>query len=173
MTIFDAESLLKKGVLTDHPQTWADLGCGVGLFTRALSRLLPDGSTIYALDKNSQPEIKSENPKIEIRFKQSDIATEPLELPQLNGILMANVFHFIEDKLSFLEKLSPLFSEKENYIIAEYDRNQPNPWIPYPIELKALRSLFEKFGDFEITKLGEVKSSFGNQNIYAARISRN
>ncbi|MBE7179566.1 MAG: class I SAM-dependent methyltransferase, partial [Mucilaginibacter polytrichastri] len=32
------------------PQVWADLGCGDGLFSRALAGFLAQGSTIYAVD---------------------------------------------------------------------------------------------------------------------------
>jgi len=34
------------------PTTWADLGCGDGIFTRALAESLAAGSTIHAMDRD-------------------------------------------------------------------------------------------------------------------------
>jgi len=37
----DAVSLINsEEILKTHPQTWADLGCGTGLFTIALTEIL-------------------------------------------------------------------------------------------------------------------------------------
>jgi ubiquinone/menaquinone biosynthesis C-methylase UbiE len=35
------------------PQTWADLGCGDGIFTVALASLLPGGSVVHGMDINA------------------------------------------------------------------------------------------------------------------------
>ena len=55
MQISIAIALLEKGPdpSISH-QTWADLGAGNGLFTRALRTILGDKSTIYAIDKNAE-----------------------------------------------------------------------------------------------------------------------
>jgi hypothetical protein len=49
-----ALSLIEDGVdRTSVRQIWADLGAGNGVFTHALSTLLHDGSTLYAIDMNA------------------------------------------------------------------------------------------------------------------------
>jgi len=52
MTLPEAEALINCNHFNaPQPQTWFDLGCGSGLFSEALNRLLPKGSSIYAIDK--------------------------------------------------------------------------------------------------------------------------
>ena len=47
MQLTEAIKLIQhKGILQTEPQTWADLGCGAGLFTQALASLLHENSTI-------------------------------------------------------------------------------------------------------------------------------
>ncbi len=53
MTVQEATYLIRH----DHNKsfakdTWADLGCGSGIFTYALASLLKKGSTIYAIDRD-------------------------------------------------------------------------------------------------------------------------
>ena len=52
MQLSEAIELIQKiNIPGNKPQVWADLGCGDGLFTRALATLLPEGSIIHAVDK--------------------------------------------------------------------------------------------------------------------------
>ena len=63
MELENAIQLITKGVESNgQPQVWADLGAGSGLFSRALSSILPDKSIIHAVDKNykTAQQIKSQ-----------------------------------------------------------------------------------------------------------------
>ena len=40
-------------VVSTRPGTWADLGCGDGVFTLLLAELLPPGSNVYAVDRDA------------------------------------------------------------------------------------------------------------------------
>src|SRR5258708_39177013 len=52
MTIEDAFTLIRNTPNpTQQTATWADLGCGSGLFTRPLARLLRSVSSIYGIDR--------------------------------------------------------------------------------------------------------------------------
>ena len=68
MELGEAISLIQTDeIIQDKQTTWADLGCGSGLFTRALAGLLYTGSTIYAIDKNISSFQKSSFPNNDCR----------------------------------------------------------------------------------------------------------
>jgi hypothetical protein len=98
--------LLRGGVPTT-PQLWADFGAGTGNFSWALAELLANGSTIHALDRDAKPicaqqqRLSVHPPPVPILPVLADL-TKPLQLPLLNGILMANLLHFLHDQSNFL-----------------------------------------------------------------------
>jgi hypothetical protein len=60
MELREAISLIQTGeIIQDKQTTWADLGCGSGLFTRALAGMLYSDSIVYAIDKNMSSGTKS------------------------------------------------------------------------------------------------------------------
>ena len=108
MELNTAIRLIEKGVATSNiQQVWADLGAGTGTFTKALATLLSEGSTVYAIDQDSTAlsSIVLLSADIVLKKIQADFSTTELEIGQLDGVLMANSFHFIPDKESFLHRL--------------------------------------------------------------------
>lgn len=153
---------------------WADLGCGNGLFTKALATLLADGSIIYAIDKADtfRADNSISKSKTNIIFRKQDIEKEELELPPLDGILMANVLHYVKDKGSFLEKLKKTMKLDASFLIVEYDADQPVPhWVPFPLSFQAATQLFRQAGYKKIEKLGSQASLYQHSNLYSAIIT--
>jgi ubiquinone/menaquinone biosynthesis C-methylase UbiE len=155
------------------PKIWADLGCGNGLFTKALATLLADGSTIYAIDKADTFTVgnSSSKNKTSIIFKRQDIEKEDLDLPSLNGILMANVLHYVKDKELFIEKLKRILKPEGSFLLVEYDTDVPvSHWVPFPVSFRAATQLFQQAGYKKIEKLGSQASLYQHSNLYSAII---
>ncbi len=157
-----------------EPAVWADLGCGSGLFTGALARLLPPGSAIRAVDQtpSALPDAMPP-PDIRIDFMQLDFVRDELGLRGLDGILMANSLHYVADKSALLRKLERCMKPQGQFLIVEYDLEKPvQHWVPYPLSFTALKALFGSAGFATVEKLGEKRSSFGRGNLYTALVRR-
>ena len=162
-------------ISNDHlwPQgkaAWADLGCGNGLFAFALASLLAPGSTIYAVDKNVvrlDPSLPIKD--VEIKTLKLDFVSAELPLKRLDGILMANSLHYVQDKLALIQKLSDCLQPNGRFLIVEYDTDTPvTHWVPYPVSFHSLQSLFADAGFTNVHRLGEDVWSAGLQIEYAA-----
>jgi ubiquinone/menaquinone biosynthesis C-methylase UbiE len=162
MQAADAITLIKNGITGPQPQYWADLGCGNGTFTLALRSLLPPGSRLTAVDKESQ--------KLPVNFLKLDFEKDTLPLSGLDGILMANSLHFVADQPALIKKLEPCFAADPRFLIVEYDTAGPNRWVPYPIPFARLQQLFAEPGYNTITKLHEIPSRFGG-SMYSAIVT--
>lgn len=174
MNINDAINLIEKAIpQSDNPQTWADLGCGSGTFTIALAHLLPKGSHIYAIDSQSQNFPKVIGNNVSIDFIKADFEKTDFDFFNLNGILMANAVHYVEDKQSLILKLEKYLSADKRFLIIEYETTNTTHWVPYPITFQKLEELFKPFGNKKIHNIGERKSIYGPGNMYAAVINTN
>jgi trans-aconitate methyltransferase len=174
MELREAISLIKTDELNQEKQTtWADLGCGNGLFTRALAGLLYHGSTIYAVDRHISSFQQSSFPNdVIVKTMESDFVQDDLKLQNLNGILMANALHFVRNKKSFIEKMIPYFREPPVFLMVEYDTDLPNPWVPYPLSFETLKKLFTDLGFSVIQRINEKKSLYHSGRIYSVIITR-
>ncbi len=148
MELREAISLIQTDkIIQDTQTTWVDLGCGTGLFTRALAGLLYTGSTLYAVDKNISSFQNSRFPNmVAVKTIESDFILDDLNLQNIDGILMANAFHFVRNKKQFIEKLIPFFGSTPVFLLVEYDTDLPNPWVPYPLSFITLKKLFTELG---------------------------
>ena len=170
MQLQEALSLIQHSV-PQHATTWADLGCGDGIFTNALSQLLYEGSLIYAVDKNKRA-LNNVIVKHGMHLAKLalDFVNDDLPFRNLSGILMANAFHFVKDKDSFIRKIFSCLNKNGCLVIIEYDTDVANTWVPYPIGFSNLKKFFEAF-DYETEKLNTAPSRY-NGNIYSALVRR-
>ena len=148
---------------SDLANVWADLGCGSGLFTRALARILPDGSVVHALDKNFNPlkQIPDTFDGSKIKKHLSDFTKFDLPLNNLDGILMANSLHFVSNKNRLIDKIKNQLGSHGVFLIVEYERSFPSPWVPYPITYGKAKALFMENDFVSIRKLNELPSQYG------------
>ena len=162
--------LIERGILkSPEPQQWADLGAGDGFFTRALAAVVPKGSSIVAVDKNSSSfkSILGTPSHVEVEVRQSDF-TSLTWGENFDGILMANALHYVTDQRIFLTKLKAKLSHSGRLLIVEYERRQANPWVPYPIPLGKLQEIGMTAGFSSVEKLDETSSVYDNVMIYSA-----
>jgi ubiquinone/menaquinone biosynthesis C-methylase UbiE len=174
MILKDAIELIEHDWINDvdGPQTWADLGCGEGLFSQALAHLLEPGSHIYAVDKTKPASIPSYN-NVLIESRIYDFIKDGLVFPPLDGILMANSLHYVSDKKTLLNKLKLLLKPAAGFIIVEYDTDTPiQNWVPYPLSFQSLQNLFRQAGYDTIVPIGKRASVYGRANLYSALIKK-
>jgi SAM-dependent methyltransferase len=162
----DAVELIRAAV----PQrrkgaAWADLGSGKGLFTRALAIILGPGNLIYAVDRSRE----SFEPSFHgnrIEFHRLDFDEEELPFSNLDGVLMANSLHFVQDKRSLLFRLWKLLRQNGQLLIVEYELEQGNAWVPYPILSASLKALLAESGFNDIRLIGERQSIYQGRKMY-------
>ena len=174
MTPADARALIAHPSLSaGPPRVWADLGCGKGTFTLALAALLPDGSTIHAVD--SDPAALAVLPRtshhVAIVPHARDFIADAWPRGGLDGVLMANALHYVEDQDSFLESLVAAM-EEPRLLLVEYDTAAANPWVPFPLSRQTAARRLARAGLTSLTDLGRRASVFRRAAIYAILATR-
>lgn len=170
MELNEAIELIRyEGIAGTAASAWADLGCGSGLFSRALTGLLQAGSIVYAIDK--EPVSLESTNGVTIKPLQLDFVANPLPLQNLDGILMANSLHYVKDQYGFIKKAGACLKPGGSFLIIEYDTDNANPWVPYPLSYHSLLKLFHRAGYPNITRLHEHASIYRRANIYSVLIS--
>jgi SAM-dependent methyltransferase len=167
------EMLADSGVEALGPTTWADLGCGDGMFTLALAALLPAGSTIHAMDRDGAAlrRIPSANNGVRITTHRGDFTNRNWPFADLDGILMANSLHYVDDQAAFIRACAPRMTSQRRFLIVEYDTSEASRWLPYPVSQTRLTDLFEDAGYSSITVLRSRPSVYRRASLYAAVIA--
>jgi trans-aconitate methyltransferase len=156
------------------PATWADLGAGDGTFTLALAEALAPGSTIHAMDRDGSAlkRIVAYHHSVRIHTHRGDF-TKPLwPFGNLDGILVANSLHFVRDKAAFIRTCESHMAAASTFLVVEYDTDQANPWVPYPVSRLTLAKVFGAAGYSSIQPLGTRPSAYNRAQLYAVLIAR-
>ena len=169
----DHVRLLRDGI-SSPGGVGAELGSGRGAFTFALAELIGPEGTIYSVDRNQAAlrdqarsfQKRSTNHQPIIHYLNKDYM-QPISLPPLNGLLMANTLHFHEHKAVILKLIHDYLVPNGRIILVEYNSDLGNTWVPYPISYDSWRSSAEKIGYAGTHLLEKVPSSFMGE-IYSA-----
>jgi ubiquinone/menaquinone biosynthesis C-methylase UbiE len=168
----DHVALLARGVKQGEGGTWADLGAGTGAFTLALADLIGPHGVIHAIDRDraALAELRSSYvsavSQAELRNHVADF-TRRLDLADLDGIVMANSLHFVEDKPAVLTLVRGYLKHGGRLLVVEYDSDHGNPYVPHPLSFDTWQDLAATAGFVETRKLATVPSRF-LQRIYSA-----
>ncbi len=148
--------LLRKGV-PEQGGTWADLGSGGGAFTLALADLIGPQGHIYSVDKDrsrlseQQRVMHASFPAVKVDFLAADF-TQRLDLPPLDGIVMANSLHFVRNKEPVLQLIRSYLHPGGRLLLVEYDTDRGNMWVPYPFSYPTWEKMARQ-NDFVETQL--------------------
>jgi SAM-dependent methyltransferase len=168
----DAVALIRSAV-EGHDGVWADLGAGGGTFTRALAQLLDADSHVFAVDNHERAiaelgEVAASESKVTV--VHADF-TKRLDLPTLDGILLANALHFVEDATTVLRALTHKLRPGGRMVLVEYDRRSPSRWVPHPVSIADLPALAAGAGLPKFTVVESRPSNYEG-TIYVAVASR-
>ena len=169
----DHVNLLRGGVPAPGG-VWADLGSGTGAFTLALAELLGSGGEIYSVDKDrgalreQERAMQARFPEVTVHFLTADF-TQPLKLPRLDGIVLANALHF--QKYGTQGRVGQLLKSYlrpgGRLILIEYNVDHGNLWVPHPLSYQSWEKLARECGFAHTQLLATVPSRFLGE-IYAA-----
>ena len=159
-----AVTLLRPGIPVPGG-VWADVGCGDGIFTAALYRLVRPGGEIYAVDKNQRSLDGLARYFLE---NFSDAVLHPiradfirgLALPPLDGLLMANSLHFVRNKAPVLARLVDLLKPGGRLVVVEYNTDQGNFAVPHPLDEFEFLTLARRAGLHEAQIVARIPSTF-------------
>jgi len=180
MNYQDHVNLIRPANLPPGGQ-WADFGAGSGAFTLALRELVGPNAEIYAVDRDRarlgelgrvyRSYFGASQPTDEQLHLIHDDFTHALNLPTLDGILMANALHYFKDKERVLHHVRTFLKPGGTFLLVEYDVDRGNPWVPYPLSFKTFRLLAPRARFTTPQLLATIPSSFLHQ-FYSAIASK-
>ena len=119
----DHVALIEGGV-GERGGRWADLGAGEGAFTLALADLAGPDAQIIAVDKDARA-LRELRGRFETRVADF---TRPLNLHDLEGVVMANSLHYVRDKEPVLRAVRAMLRPDQQ---ARFDKIRPHA-PPFP-----------------------------------------
>ena len=105
-------------------------------------------------------------PNAIVHYRAADF-TSLLDLPPLDGIVMANALHFRRDKARVVQTIKKCLRPEGRFILVEYNVDQGNMWVPHPLSYKTWEPLALHCGFSQTKLLATVPSRFLGE-IYSA-----
>ena len=164
MNHHDHVDLLRSGI-PGQGGTWADFGSGTGAFTLALADLIGPQGYIYSIDKDrgslreQRQNMQTNFPSARVEYIAADF-TQRLDLPVLDGIVMANSLHFVRKKEPVLQLMRSYLRPGGRLLLVEYDTDHGNMWVPYPFSYPTWEKMASQQGFVETMLLARYPSRF-------------
>lgn len=146
----DHVNLLRAGI-PGPGGIWADLGSGTGAFTLALAELLGPTGEIYSVDKDGgalreqERQFRVRFPAQPVHYQKADF-TRPLNLPPLDGLVMANALHFQREPAGLVRQIRQYLRPGGRLVLVEYNVDSGNFAVPYPLSFPRWEALARECG---------------------------
>jgi ubiquinone/menaquinone biosynthesis C-methylase UbiE len=156
---------LLRGGVPEPGGVWADLGSGSGAFTLALADLIGPVGEIYSVDRDRRA-LREQERAMRARFPQTAVHylvadfSQLLELPPLDGVVMANSLHFQRQKDPVLQLVRGYLKPGGRLILVEYNVDRGNWWVPYPLSYRTWETLARQNGFQNTTLLATIPSRY-------------
>lgn len=165
---------LLRGGIPGPGGLWADFGSGTGAFTLALAELIGSTGQIYSVDtdrgalKEQERSIRARFPYLGVHYQAiaADF-TYRLDLPALDGVVMANSLHYVRHKDPVLQLIKSYLRPGGRLILIEYNADHGNPWVPHPLSYPTWEATAHRNGFISTHLLATVPSRFLRE-IYSA-----
>jgi ubiquinone/menaquinone biosynthesis C-methylase UbiE len=138
----------------------------------ALADLIGPTGHIYSVDKDrgalreQERAMRSRFSATTVRYLTADF-TQQLDLPPLDGIVMANSLHYVRKKDPVLQLIRSYLKPGGRLLIVEYNVDRGNMWVPYPFSYRIWEVLARQSGFSDTRLLATVPSRFFGE-IYSA-----
>jgi SAM-dependent methyltransferase len=171
----DHVALLRDGV-PGPGGTWADFGSGTGAFALALAELIGPSGLIYSVDsdrpalRRQERTMRARFPGIAVRFVVGDFR-QPLDLPLLDGAVMANALHFQPDRGAVVQLIRSYLRPGGLFLLVEYNTDRGNPWVPHPLSYDTWETVARENGLSDTRLLAKRPSRFLGEIYSAASVS--
>jgi tRNA A58 N-methylase Trm61 len=168
----DDHVALLRGGIDQSGGAWADFGSGSGAFTLALADLIGPSGVIYSIERDRSALAQQVRSMLErfpnsiVHYRPADF-TRPIDLPPLDGIVMANSLHFQRQPEPIAQLLKSYLRSQGRFIIVEYNIEQGNSAVPYPVPYRMWEALAQQCG-FTRTQLLMRRPSRFLKEIYSA-----
>lgn len=167
----DHVRLLRAGIPAEGG-VWADFGAGAGAFTLALADLIGPSGEIVAIDRDAgrlrtnETALRAQFPEAQPRYVVADF-TEALDLPALDGIVIANALHFVRDQPDVVQLLRGYLEAAGRLLIVEYNAEHASSAVPHPVPYARWQALAREAGFAHTEQLAQRPSRFLGE-IYSA-----
>ena len=95
---------------------------------------------------------------------------QPWPFADLDGILMANSLHYVENQEAFICDCESLMRLPRRFLLVEYDGSEANRWVPYPLSQTRLTALFQRAGYLSVRVLRSRPSLYRRASLYSVAV---